>query len=63
MSSNVTSDASLSTRASVWFRSIPLITRCIFAICVGIYVLELLFGTINGPVCLLPALVVEKRQG
>lgn len=61
--SNVTSTASLSTRASVWLTSMPIVTRTVFLICSVIYILELVFGWINGRVCEQPYLIVFNYQG
>jgi len=60
--SNITSSPSVGTRASVWFRSIPLVTRVVFAICVIIRISEYLFGTIHGTVCLIPGLVIYEKE-
>eukprot|EP01114_Cavostelium_apophysatum_P016169 TRINITY_DN4548_c0_g1_i1.p1 TRINITY_DN4548_c0_g1~~TRINITY_DN4548_c0_g1_i1.p1 ORF type:complete len:327 (-),score=22.24 TRINITY_DN4548_c0_g1_i1:26-1006(-) len=60
--SNVTSSSSLTTRASVWLRSIPLITRAILILCTVIYLFELLFGDAHGSVCESPYRVVFQMQ-
>jgi len=38
--SNVTSDVSLKTRFLVWIRGIPLVTRSVMILCVGLFVIE-----------------------
>jgi len=50
---NISTQASLGTRAKVWFESLPIFTRAVFAVCVGIYILGALAGFDNyGAVCL-----------
>lgn len=55
--SNMTSQASVKARIKVWLEGIPLVTRIVFFACVGIYLLELVFGSITRDICLSPSLV------
>ncbi|KAK9843680.1 hypothetical protein WJX81_002070 [Elliptochloris bilobata] len=63
MDSNVTSQASMTTRASVWFSALPLTTRAVFLLCVGIYGVCLLSGFDNlALVCFSPVAVFYRLQ-
>eukprot|EP00727_Mastigamoeba_balamuthi_P009462 m51a1_g5138 hypothetical protein (325) ;mRNA; r:14292-15826 len=53
---NVTSQASLTTRARVWLESVPLVTRTVLLVCSVLYLYELVFGSITHGVCLIPFL-------
>lgn len=55
--SNVTSQASVKARIKVWLEGIPFVTRIVFFVCVAIYLLELIFGSITRDICLSPTLV------
>ncbi|KAK9809019.1 hypothetical protein WJX72_008009 [[Myrmecia] bisecta] len=53
MNSNISQQASLAARLKVWFAGLPLVTRAVFVLCVGIYALQLLTGQDDfTPVCL-----------
>lgn len=55
--SNVTSQASVKARIKVWLEGIPFVTRIVFFVCVAIYLLELIFGSVTKDICLSPNLV------
>jgi len=60
--SNVTSTPSLSTRFSVWFKSIPLVTRSVIAVCVTIQLIEYIFGSVTGHICIYPPKIVNSHE-
>eukprot|EP00250_Pteridium_aquilinum_P002184 c12381_g1_i1 orf=563-1768(-) len=63
MRSNIVSEASLSTRASQWWTSVPFITSAIVLICAVIYTFCLLIGYDSFiQVCFLPSAVTVKYE-
>ncbi|BDA43959.1 probable rhomboid-related protein 4 at N-terminal half [Coccomyxa sp. Obi] len=55
--------ASIQTRVKIWFDSIPLITRSVLVICVGVYIINLLTGyDDHAAVCLNPYTLVQRLQ-
>ncbi|KAK9868453.1 hypothetical protein WJX84_008327 [Apatococcus fuscideae] len=63
MNNNVSSQASIVTTVQVWFTSIPLLTRSLLVLCVGLYLVQLLTGQDDlSFVCLAPAATVTQLQ-
>jgi len=60
--SNVTSNVSLSTRFNVWLRTIPVITKAVLFVCVGLYLIGFVFGTFNGTVCYSSSSILNRKQ-
>lgn len=59
----VPSQPSIGTRIQDWFQNLPLCTRIITALCVAIYVIQLLFGLLlEEHVCLSPRKIVEHFE-
>lgn len=59
----MSSEASVGTRLKDWFLHLPLVTRTITVLCVGIYVVGLIIGQDDYSVCTHPPLIVEEFQG
>ncbi|EIE25750.1 rhomboid-domain-containing protein, partial [Coccomyxa subellipsoidea C-169] len=58
-----TQQASISTRVKIWFDAIPLVTRSVLVLCVGVYIFGLLTGfDDHAAVCLNPHILVERFQ-
>eukprot|EP00245_Coleochaete_scutata_P001611 TRINITY_DN1198_c0_g1_i1.p1 TRINITY_DN1198_c0_g1~~TRINITY_DN1198_c0_g1_i1.p1 ORF type:complete len:424 (-),score=31.25 TRINITY_DN1198_c0_g1_i1:888-2159(-) len=63
MRSNITTEASLGTRISVWWNSLPIVTAAVFALCVVVYVVGVLIGYDDFiSVCMSPLLVIKKFE-
>lgn len=63
MRPNIVSEASLSTRLSQWWESVPFLTSAIVAVCVTIYLVCLLVGYDSfGEICFLPSALVSHFQ-
>lgn len=59
---NITTQASLTTRIKVWWDTIPLFTRSIFAICVFLFLLQCITGEPNVySVCFSPYGVLTRN--
>jgi len=60
--SNITTSASIGTKISVWFYSMPLVTRSVMIFCSALLLGEYLLGFYTAKVCILPPSILYRRE-